>query len=132
MRKHCFFTASWLTLMVVGHAMAEDRPFSSDTPQLEDGKRVYRQYCASCHGTQGEGMPNWEEQNALGELPAPPHGPEGHTWKHSDAMLYRIIAEGWRDSWNKTDRLTMPAYQEPESVRPAPGSTSNPLTCMAI
>ena len=51
--------------MVVGHAMAEDRPFSSDTPQLEDGKRVYRQYCASCHGTQGEGMPNWEEQNAL-------------------------------------------------------------------
>lgn len=57
-------------------------------------------------------MPNWEGQNALGELPAPPHGPEGHTWKHSDAMLYRIIAEGWRDPWNKTDRLTMPAYQE--------------------
>ena len=106
--------------MVVGHAMAEDRPFSSDTPQLEDGKRVYRQYCASCHGTQGEGMPNWEEQNALGELPAPPHGPEGHTWKHSDAMLYRIIAEGWRDPWNKTDRLTMPAYQEvlaPSEIR---------------
>lgn len=119
MRKRWFF-ALWLTLMVVGYAMAEDRPFSSDTPQLEDGKRVYRQYCASCHGTQGEGMPDWEGQNALGELPAPPHGPEGHTWKHSDAMLYRIIAEGWRDPWNKTDRLTMPAYQEvlaPSEIR---------------
>jgi mono/diheme cytochrome c family protein len=120
MRKRWFFVALWLALIVVGHAMAEDHSSSRDTPQLEDGKKVYRQYCASCHGIQGEGMPNWEEQNALGELPAPPHGPEGHTWKHSDAMLYRIVAEGWRDPWNKTDRLTMPAYQEilaPSEIR---------------
>ena len=35
-------------------------------------------------------------------------------------MLYRIVAEGWRDPWNKTDRLTMPAYQEvlaPSEIR---------------
>lgn len=35
-------------------------------------------------------------------------------------MLYRIIAEGWRDPWNKTDRLTMPAFGEvlsPQQIR---------------
>lgn len=35
----------------------------------------------------------------------------GHTWKHSDAMLYRIVQHGWRDPFNKTDRLTMPAFK---------------------
>ncbi|MFC3284958.1 c-type cytochrome [Litchfieldella rifensis] len=79
---------------------------------MEDGEKIYQQYCASCHGPQGKGMPNWERQNAQGELPAPPHGPEGHTWKHSDAMLYRIVAEGWRDPWNKTERLTMPTFKD--------------------
>lgn len=49
---------------------------------------------------------------AHGELPPPPHNPEGHTWKHADGMLYRIIRDGWRDPFNKTKRLTMPAYGE--------------------
>jgi len=26
-------------------------------------------------------------------------------------MLYRIVQEGWRDAFNKTDRLTMPAFK---------------------
>ncbi|MHB0777562.1 c-type cytochrome [Halomonas sp. WWR20] len=93
-----------------GPALAGGEPTRDGAEPLEAGKRIYRQYCASCHGVQGEGQPNWERQNALGELPAPPHNPQGHTWKHSDAMLYRIIAEGWRDPWNKTERLTMPAF----------------------
>ncbi len=112
MRKRWFFITSWLILSVGGQAMAEATSPSSNTSPLEEGERVYRQYCSSCHGKEGQGMPNWVEQNALGELPAPPHGPEGHTWKHSDAMLYRIVADGWRDPWNKTDRLTMPAFQD--------------------
>jgi mono/diheme cytochrome c family protein len=74
------------------------------------GSQIYGQNCASCHGAQGEGSSNWQVPNELGELPPPPHGPEGHTWKHSDAMLYRIISQGWRDPFNKTDRLTMPAF----------------------
>lgn len=53
-------------------------------------------------------------------MPPPPHGPQGHTWKHADAMLYRIISNGWRDPFNKTDRLTMPAFKDtlsPEEIR---------------
>lgn len=95
---------------------------ASDASQQEIklGARVYQQNCAACHGAKGEGQPGWEKRNALGELPAPPHDPEGHTWKHADGMLYRIILEGWRDPFNKTDRVTMPAYKEvlsPQEIR---------------
>ena len=58
----------------------------------------------------GQAAPGWDRPDASGEMPAPPHGPEGHTWKHSDAMLYRIVAQGWRDPYNKTSRLTMPPF----------------------
>lgn len=88
------------------------RTTDASQQEIKLGAKVYQQNCAACHGAKGEGQPGWEKRNALGELPAPPHGPEGHTWKHADGMLYRIIREGWRDPFNKTDRLTMPAYKE--------------------
>ena len=50
-------------------------------------------------------------------MPAPPHDRKGHTWKHSDAMLYGIVANGWRDPYNKTQRLTMPAFGQTLSPR---------------
>ncbi|GGX86252.1 hypothetical protein GCM10007160_11900 [Litchfieldella qijiaojingensis] len=112
MHNRWTLVTTWFLLSATGQAVAGGGPPSSDTTLLEDGEKIYQQYCASCHGIEGEGMPNWERQNAQGELPAPPHGPEGHTWKHSDAMLYRIVSEGWRDPWNKTERLTMPAFKE--------------------
>src|SRR3546814_5702164 len=58
-----------------------------DPRQVEAGRKVYQEYCASCHGPRGEGQANWEAPNDQGELPAPPHNAEGHTWKHADAML---------------------------------------------
>src|SRR3546814_3016354 len=83
------------------------------------GRKVYQEYCASCHGPRGEGQANWEAPNDQGELPAPPHNAEGHTWKHADAMLYRMVSEGWRDPFNKTRELTMPAFGDqlsPEQI----------------
>ncbi|MDQ6681519.1 MAG: cytochrome c [Pseudomonadota bacterium] len=78
--------------------------------QIAAGSRVYAAQCASCHGATGEGVPDWERPDTSGEMPAPPHDSTGHTWKHSDAMLYRIVRNGWRDPYNKTTRLTMPAF----------------------
>ncbi len=74
------------------------------------GRAIYRQNCASCHGIHGEGAPNWERPDALGEMPPPPHNASGHTWKHGDGMLYRLVHDGWRDPFNKTNRLTMPSF----------------------
>jgi photosystem II stability/assembly factor-like uncharacterized protein len=77
-----------------------------------EGRGIYATDCASCHGTRGEGAPDWQHPDRDGEMPAPPHDASGHTWKHSDAMLYRLVEQGWRDPFNKTDRLTMPAFKD--------------------
>jgi len=101
-------------------AAGEPGPPPLDPKEVEAGRIVYQKYCASCHGVRGEGEPNWETPNAQGELPSPPHNAEGHTWKHSDAMLYRMVSEGWRDPFNKTERLTMPPFRDalsPEEIR---------------
>src|SRR3546814_2505637 len=87
-----------LVALTTGMALAgeADAP-PLDPKQVEAGRKVYQEYCASCHGPRGEGQANWEVPNDQGELPAPPHNAEGHTWKHADAMLYRMLSEGWRD-----------------------------------
>lgn len=95
-------------MLVAGTVQAEgDRPH---TQRIDAGRRIYLAQCAACHGARGEGQPDWQRLNKAGELPAPPHDRQGHTWKHSDAMLYRIISQGWRDPYNRTQRLTMPAF----------------------
>lgn len=66
----------------------------SATTQEAEGKVVYDQYCASCHGMNGEGQANWQYPDADGFLPAPPHNDSGHTWHHSDIQLLAVIAEG--------------------------------------
>ena len=100
-----------LAIAVVIHAdaaRAADKPAQG---RLAVGRAVYESACASCHGARGQGGANWQEPDANGEMPAPPHDASGHTWKHSDAMLYRIVQQGWRDPFNKTQRLTMPAFK---------------------
>ncbi|MDF0749714.1 cytochrome c [Marinobacter sp. 71-i] len=106
---------SALALLIVPVlAGASDGPVSADNapPEVHQGRQVYEQYCAACHGWQGEGADDWKKPNEKGEMPAPPHDDTGHTWRHSDAMLFKMIAEGWRHPFNKSDRLTMPAFGE--------------------
>lgn len=97
-------------LAMLGHAAAAHTP-APDRQQIAVGHLIYQQHCATCHGDRGEGRPGWQQPDAQGELPPPPHGPAGHTWKHADGMLYQIIRNGWRDPFNKTQRLTMPAFE---------------------
>lgn len=110
MRRHGLLLS---TVLLVAAAAAEaGAPQAYDPAVLRQGERIYQQSCAACHGAKGEGAPNWQQRNSVGELPPPSHDEEGHTWKHSDAMLYRMVKEGWRNPFNKTDRLTMPAFGE--------------------
>ena len=52
------------------------------------GQTVYGDACASCHGVDLEGAPNWRNRNADGTFPAPPHDQTGHTWHHPDRFLF--------------------------------------------
>ena len=107
----------WIVLLATAHA---GEGGTADPQQIAVGRRVYQVQCASCHGSRGEGAPDWQRPDGQGEMPAPPHDREGHTWKHADGMLYRIVRDGWRDPFNKTERLTMPAFGQtlpPEEIQ---------------
>lgn len=92
-------------------ASASGDPDSS-SGQIREGRKIYEQHCAACHGWQGEGTADWKKPDEKGEMPPPPHDETGHTWRHSDAMLFEMIAEGWQHPFNKSDRLTMPAFKD--------------------
>jgi len=62
--------------------------------QLAQGRQVYADHCASCHGANLEGQPNWRRRNADGRMPAPPHDASGHTWHHADRMLFTVTKLG--------------------------------------
>jgi len=81
-----------------------------DLGQVSRGREVFVQHCASCHGSDAQGAPDWQQPDARGDLPAPPHDDTGHTWRHSDAQLSEIIRGGLRDQFNKTPELTMPPF----------------------
>jgi len=62
--------------------------------RIARGEVIYNQHCASCHGKNLEGQPNWKTRNAQGRLPAPPHDETGHTWHHDDQLLFELTKFG--------------------------------------
>lgn len=71
----------------------EDRPGSA-TLRIAEGQLLYAEHCASCHGANLEGQPNWQSRLPDGRFPAPPHDETGHTWHHSDAYLFDVTKRG--------------------------------------
>lgn len=81
-----------------------DEGGSVTAEQLTQGKQVYGDYCAACHGANLEGQPNWRQRGVDGLLPAPPHDATGHTWHHPDQQLFEITKLG-------TAKLAGPGYK---------------------
>ena len=80
-----------------GNVRAEDVTFLGQPGtrlQIVRGKEIYAQNCASCHGANLEGQPDWKRRLENGRMPAPPHDESGHTWHHSDQDLFAITKLG--------------------------------------
>jgi len=80
-----------------GDVRAEDVTFLGQPvtgEQITLGQKIYSEYCASCHGANLEGQPNWKRRLENGRMPAPPHDESGHTWHHSDQDLFAITKRG--------------------------------------
>ena len=75
--------------------------------QANNGARLYKEHCASCHGSQGEGDPAWKQRDADGNLRAPPLNGTGHAWHHPLAALYHVIMNGSPDGQGN-----MPAWND--------------------
>lgn len=68
-------------------------PWFTDA-QVRQGRAIYNDNCASCHGGMAQGAPNWRKRGPDGNFPAPPLNGSGHTWHHPQPMLERIVREG--------------------------------------
>ena len=110
----------WLLLVVLGLTACGGQPVSPTaaartfptlvSAQVARGQIVYAQNCASCHGDNAEGAPNWATPGPDGLYPPPPHDNTGHTWHHSDRVLYDSIRNGMNDPLRPGSPLRMPAF----------------------
>jgi len=80
-------------LMSTADTQPESMPEDFDIAQ---GERLYAENCASCHGANLEGRPDWRSPGPDGVLPAPPHDETGHTWHHPDGVLFDYTKLGGR------------------------------------
>jgi len=96
-----------LVIVVAGAAFFAWGP--APASQVETGRRLYAEACAACHGASLEGQPNWQRRLPNGRMPAPPHDASGHTWHHSDEVLFRITKDG-PAAYPEGYRTDMPAF----------------------
>lgn len=99
---------AFLGLFVQGCGNEEETAPALEGVQL--GRAVYAANCARCHGADGEGQPNWRQQNPDETYPAPPHDSTGHTWHHGDGLLYRVVRDGGRIFEAPGFKSAMPAF----------------------
>lgn len=83
---------------------------TSDAAQIKLGQQVYQATCAVCHGANAEGALNWLTPDATGNFPPPPHDDNGHTWHHSDRVLYEMIRDGMSDPLRPNSPVRMPSF----------------------
>ena len=101
--------AVWL---FVGGAGEPSRADATNRQLVRNGEVLYQLHCASCHGADLEGQPNWRERDEDGLLPGPPHDKTGHTWHHSDALLFDVTKFGSTAVVGSDYKSNMPGFED--------------------
>lgn len=65
-----------------------------DEQQVRLGSLLYLDQCADCHGVALEGAENWDQPSEDGTFLPPAHDDTGHTWHHSDKVLFEYVKLG--------------------------------------
>lgn len=113
MRGLPLFSAA-VALMTSATGSAGERSLADpdDREQVARGAGIYTEACASCHGERLEGQDNWRTANPDGTYPAPPHDGDGHTWHHSDELLFNYTKLGGEEALKGVPgvRSAMPGF----------------------
>jgi mono/diheme cytochrome c family protein len=96
-----------LALLGLAQAAAADDP-----AQVALGAEAYAAECASCHGADLAGQPDWQTRLPDGTYPAPPHDASGHTWHHPDALLLDYIRRGGAALIGGSFKSNMPGFAD--------------------
>lgn len=88
------------------------RGVSYEAKQIAQGQQLYLQYCAVCHGVNGEGQfPDAPlSPDETGRFGAPPHNGNGHTSHHPDEWLIRYVRGGGVSLQHPELYYPMPAF----------------------
>jgi len=81
-------------LLVAGQSFAIEKEPWYSKQQVSQGKQLFRQNCAACHGQNAESTPEWKKTDANGNYPSPPLNGTAHAWHHDLDLLRRTIREG--------------------------------------
>jgi len=100
-----------LVILNVRNTTPPNRVGSLGDQQIALGEQVYTRYCASCHGVNLEGQPNWQQELPTGGRPAPPHNASGHTWHHDDQSLFTTVKYGGQATSPPGYKNNMPAFE---------------------
>ena len=118
-RNYIFVVAFIFFGVITGNAAAhhERKDISIVLGYLEGstvqlGSVLYDEQCASCHGQNLEGQPNWHKRDQDGYLPAPPHDETGHTWHHTDKDLFEMAKYGIQAFAGEGYKTRMPIYKD--------------------
>jgi mono/diheme cytochrome c family protein len=116
MYKYVFATAALAAAVAIGAVllmMGSYNPFDANAgkvAQIAQGQALYGVRCASCHGKNLEGQPNWRAPLPNGRMPAPPHDKTGHTWHHTDDALTGVTKLGLKPFAGDDYESDMPAF----------------------
>lgn len=123
MRRIAIIGAAIVALSAIGFAvlaqsesdddLVEGLSFLGEPMTVADiaaGETLYAENCASCHGAELEGQPDWRRRLDTGRMPAPPHDETGHTWHHSDRNLF-VVTKGGVGAVVPGYESDMPAFE---------------------
>jgi mono/diheme cytochrome c family protein len=85
----------------------ESAPRGWSFAQVSRGGELFARNCATCHGGNAEGAPNWRHRGPDGRFPPPPLNGTGHAWHHPKAVLHDVIKNG-----SPPGQGNMPAWRD--------------------